>query len=254
MPADRQLVKYTFWKVSSEALGWPPRERATSADELASLLDDPAQRGTLLTYSTVGLRGDCDILVWHAATTVEEIQRAEARWRSTRLGAELATAHSFLAMVRPSPYLGGHRHANQEGRRRRLKPAGSRYLFVYPMVKKRSWYRLPFERRKAMMIEHFAIGHRYPQVKINTAYSFGLDDQEFVVAFESDEPAAFLDLVMELRESQASRYTERETPIFTCVRMTPREAIELALGIAGSEMQVAELTTAVGLLGAAHTG
>src|SRR5207237_571610 len=83
--------------------------------------------------------------------------------------------------------------------------AGGRYLFVYPMWKKRVWYRLPYERRKAMMVEHFAIGHRYPQVKINTAYSFGLDDQEFVVAFECDEPSAFLDLVMELRESRAGR-------------------------------------------------
>jgi len=98
-------------------------------------------------------------------------------------------------------------------------------------VKKRVWYQLPFERRKAMMVEHFAIGHRYPQVKINTAYSFGLDDQEFVVAFESDEPAAFLDLVTALRESQASRYTERETPIFSCVRMSPAQALELALGL-----------------------
>ncbi len=250
MGSDRQLVKYTFWKVSSEALGWPPRERAMAADELASLLDEHAQRGTLLTYSTVGLRGDCDVLVWQAAATAEEIQRTEARWRSTRLGPELSTAHSFLAMVRPSPYLGGHRHPTQEGRRRRLKPAGSRYLFVYPMVKKRSWYRLPFERRKAMMVEHFAIGHRYPQVKINTAYSFGLDDQEFVVAFESDEAAAFLDLVMELRESQASRYTERETPIFTCIRMPPREALELALGLTPSESAVTgELAKAVGLLG-----
>ena len=103
------------------------------------------------------------------------------------------------------------------------------------MWKKRVWYRLPYERRKAMMIEHFTIGHRYPQVKINTAYSFGLDDQEFVVAFECDEPSAFLDLVMELRESQASRYTERETPIFTCVRMAPADALQLALGLSAPE-------------------
>jgi chlorite dismutase len=134
-------------------------------------------------------------------------------------------------MMRPSPYLGRHKHPDQEGRRTRLKPSGGRYLFVYPMVKKRTWYRLPYETRKAMMVEHFAIGHRYPQVKINTAYSFGLDDQEFMVAFESDEPSAFLDLVMELRESQASRYTERETPIFTCVLMAPADALQLALGL-----------------------
>src|SRR5438552_18707933 len=111
------------------------------------------------------------------------------------------------------------------------------------MWKKRVWYRLPYERRKAMMIEHFAIGHRYPQVKINTAYSFGLDDQEFVVAFECDQPAAFLDLVMVLRESQASRYTDRETPIFTCVLMPPAAALQLALGMCSTAAAEADVLT-----------
>jgi chlorite dismutase len=237
MAEARQLVKYTFVKLDPDALGWPEGERRAAAAEFTSLLEAGSVEGTLLTYSTVGLRGDCDLLIWQAADSVDEIQRAESRWRSTQLGPSLRVAHSFLAMMRPSPYLGRHRHPDQEGRRTRLKPAGGRYLFVYPMWKKRVWYRLPYEKRKAMMVEHFAIGHRYPQVKINTAYSFGLDDQEFVVAFECDEPAAFLDLVMELRESQASRYTERETPIFTCVRMAPADAIALGLGLAVEDAQ-----------------
>jgi chlorite dismutase len=237
MAETRQLVKYTFVKVDPEALAWPEAERQAAAAEFGRLLEARAVEGTLLTYSTVGLRGDCDLLIWQAADSVDEIQRSESHWRSTQLGPSLRVAHSFLAMMRASPYLGRHRHPDQEGRRTRLKPAGGRYLFVYPMWKKRAWYRLPYEKRKTMMIEHFAIGHRYPQVKINTAYSFGLDDQEFVVAFECDEPAAFLDLVMELRESQASRYTERETPIFTCVRMTPSDAIALALGLRVEDAQ-----------------
>jgi chlorite dismutase len=231
MADDRQLVTYTFLKVAGGAFAWPPAERLASSQELATLLDEQAAAGTLLTYSTVGLRGDCDLMVWQAGDSPETLQARQSGWRATALWPQLTIAHSFLAMMRPSPYLRGHRHPDQEGRRRQLKPSGSKYLFVYPMVKKRVWYQLPFERRKAMMVEHFAIGHRYPQVKINTAYSFGLDDQEFVVAFESDEPAAFLDLVTELRESQASRYTERETPIFSCVRMAPAQALELALGL-----------------------
>jgi chlorite dismutase len=235
MAETRQLVKYTFVKVDAPVLTWPESDRRAAAGEFVELLENGASKGTLLTYSTVGLRGDCDLLIWQAADTVDGIQQAESRWRSTQLGPHLQVAHSFLAMMRPSPYLGRHRHPDQEGRRTRLKPSGGRYLFVYPMWKKRIWYRLPYERRKAMMIEHFAIGHRYPQVKINTAYSFGLDDQEFVVAFECDEPGAFLDLVMELRESQASRYTERETPIFTCVLMSPSEAFQLALGLSTDE-------------------
>jgi chlorite dismutase len=250
MAQDRQVVMYTFWKLDPQVLGWPAARRAEAAGEMAQLLDSLAGEGTLLTYSTVGLRGDCDLLVWQAADRVDEVQQAASRWRDTRLGPYLQVAHSFLAMLKPSPYLGRHRHPDQEGRRTRLKPTGASYLFVYPMWKKRSWYRLPYERRKAMMVEHFAIGHRYPQVKINTAYSFGLDDQEFVVAFECDEPAAFSDLVMELRESQASRYTERETPIFTCVRMAPRAALDLALGL-GKERSSGELAPAVSLLGRA---
>lgn len=234
MAEQRQAVKYTFLKVSPSTFEWSQGDRASAAAEFATLLEEQALDGTLLTYSTVGLRADCDLLIWHAAQTVDEIQAAESRWRSTRLGPRLEVAHSFLAMTKPSPYLGRHRHPGQEGSRTRLQPTGDRYLFVYPMVKKRTWYRLPYETRKSMMVEHFAIGHRYPQVKINTGYSFGLDDQEFMVAFQCDEPAVFLDLVMELRESQASRYTERETPIFTCVRMDPGAALDLALGLAGA--------------------
>ena len=237
MAEVRQAVKYTFLKVTPGTLEWTEDDRRAAAAEFAALLVEQGEQGTLLTYSTVGLRADCDLLIWHSADSVDGIQAAESRWRSTRLGPRLEVAHSFLAMTKPSPYLGRHRHPGQEGVRNRLTPSGDRYLFVYPMVKKRTWYRLPYETRKSMMVEHFAIGHRYPQVKINTGYSFGLDDQEFMVAFQCDEPAVFLDLVMELRESQASRYTERETPIFTCVRMAPAAALDLALGIAEVDAQ-----------------
>src|SRR5256712_4210459 len=235
MADARQVVKYTFVKVDPQALAWPAEARQAAAREFTALLDARADSGTLLTYSTVGLRGDCDLLIWQAADRVDEIQRAESQWRGTQLGPHLTVAHSFLAMMRPSPYLGRHKHPDQEGRRTRLKPAGGRYLFVYPMVKKRVWYRLPYERRKAMMVEHFAIGHRYPQVKINTAYPFGLDHPAFVLALECDEAAAFLDLVMELRESQASRYTEREPPSFPCVLIPPADALQLALGLSAPE-------------------
>jgi chlorite dismutase len=249
MATNRQAVKYTFWKLDPQVLTWPLNRREEAVVEMAERLNRLADERTLLTYSTVGLRGDCDLLVWQAADRVDEIQKTQSEWRATQLGPYLEVAHSFLAMLKPSPYLGRHRHADQEGRRTSLKPTGAAYLFVYPMWKKRSWYRLPYERRKAMMVEHFAIGHRYPQVKINTAYSFGLDDQEFVVAFECDEPSVFLDLVMELRESQASRYTEKETPIFTCVRMPPRAALDLALGLSGEEVPAGELAPQVSLLG-----
>src|SRR6266704_2640753 len=111
------------------------------------------------------------------------------------------------------------------GARASSPPAGAIYLSIYPMVKKRAWYRLSYEERQRAMDEHIRIGHEFPRVKINTSYSFGLDDQEFVVAFETDYPSDFLDLVERLRGGDASAYTERETPIFTCVAGSIEEVV-----------------------------
>ena len=134
-------------------------------------------------------------------------------------------------MTKRSTYVDKHEHAGSEGRSSRMVivPGGRRYLFVYPFVKTRAWYRLPQEERQRQMSEHIAMGHKYPTVKINTTYSFGLDDQEFVVAFESDHVADFLDLVQEMRGSEASTHTVRDTPSFSCIRCEPGEMLA-ALG------------------------
>jgi len=108
-------------------------------------------------------------------------------------------------------------------------PDDRKFLFVYPFVKTRAWYALPLEDRKRMMNEHIRVGITYPSVSLNTTYSFGLDDQEFVVAFETDNPADFLDLVQELRETKASSYTLRDTPMFTCRQRALGECLD-ALG------------------------
>ena len=77
-----------------------------------------------------------------------------------------------------------------------------------------------------IMRGHIEVGRRYGSIEINTAYSFGLDDQEFVVAFETDYPADFLDLVEKLRGTESSAYTERETPIFTCISASVERALD----------------------------
>ncbi len=78
-----------------------------------------------------------------------------------------------------------------------------------------------------MMRDHVATGHKYPSVTIHTAYSFGLDDYEFILSFETDQPQDFLSLVMELRSSEASKYTAVETPIFTCISASPEKMLDL---------------------------
>ncbi len=104
-------------------------------------------------------------------------------------------------------------------------PGNAKYFVLYPFTKTRQWYALPQEERQRMMSIHFFVGHKYPSVKINTSYSFGLDDQEFMVGFETDVPSDFLDLVVELRSSEASNYTLIDTPIFTGIHRSIEETL-----------------------------
>lgn len=223
----RKMMRYAFYRVDPAWRLLPPEERSLHRKELIDLLAAPSIE--VHTYSTVGLRADTDLLLWELADDPGQIQAFQARINGCALGRHLTPSYSYLAMTRPSIYLGGHKHAGQESDRP-PGPRGDPYLFVYPMVKLRAWYRLPFEERRRIMGEHFRIGHRYPSVLIHTGYSFGIDDQEFVVAFEADSPGQFLDLVMELRESESSSYTEREVPIFTCVRMPISEILNQIQG------------------------
>jgi chlorite dismutase len=105
-------------------------------------------------------------------------------------------------------------------------PRGAPYLVVYPFVKKREWYSLSMDERRRAMHEHAAVGSRWPTITNHTTYSFGIDDQEFMTAFECEEPADFMHLMLTLRESEASRYTERDTPIFVGRHVPIREALD----------------------------
>jgi chlorite dismutase len=184
----------------------------------------------VIPYSLVGIRGDCDFMLWRISYDLPKFQEMTAQLLSTDLGKYLTSPYSYLAMTKRSTYVREHKHPDQEGTRLRLTPGKFHYLFVYPFVKTRAWYRLSQAARQGMMNEHIEIGHKYPTVRLNTTYSFGLDDQEFVVAFETDKPQDFLDLVMELRQAEASNYTLRDTPIFTCVRGELRQVLDLLGG------------------------
>jgi chlorite dismutase len=222
----RQFVKYTFFKVATAWRGLPEDDRAAIKHEVADILEAFGARMLVRTYSTVGTRGDCDLMIWTVSDRLEDFTELTSQLFGSRMGAYLEMPYSYLAMTRRSQYIEKHVHEGQEGSRLRVKPTGAKYLFVYPFVKTRAWYLLPFEERQAIMDVHIAVGHEFPSVRINTAYSFGLDDQEFVVAFESDSPSDFLDLVMKLRETKSSEYTLRDTPIFTCIAMTPADALD----------------------------
>ncbi len=223
----RKFMRYVFFKTSREwrSLDAGSKERASA--EFLGALERHSERLDLRFYTLVATRADVDFMIWIVADELGPVQEFVAEILATGLGKELDMVYSFLAMTRKSKYIGSHRHPGQEGEGPGDNARKAKFAFVYPLVKKREWYKVPFVERQRIMAEHFKIGHKYPSIKINTGYSFGLDDQEFVLAFEGDSPGEFLDLVEELRSSDASKYTERETPIFTCAAVDPKTMIRL---------------------------
>ncbi len=226
----RQYVNFAFYKIDPAWRRLPEEDRHRGKCQFIDVVKSYEGEVMVIAYSLVGIRGDSDLMLWRISYDLDKFQEMTAKLLATDLGKYLTTPYSFLAMTKRSIYVDKHVHPDQEGTRLRLVPGQFKYLFVYPFVKTRAWYRLTPAARQGMMDEHIEIGHRYPTVRLNTTYSFGLDDQEFVVAFESDKPEHFLDLVMELRHAETSNYTQRDTPIFTCRHRELSEALDLLGG------------------------
>ena len=113
---------------------------------------------------------------------LEDIHTFHVVLAQSGLAQWMTIPHSYLAMTKPLAVLARH------AARPEICTSERKYCIVYPLDKKREWYRLPPRSAAGSWREHIEIGRRYPEITINTAYSFGLDDQEFVVSFECDEP------------------------------------------------------------------
>jgi chlorite dismutase len=217
MPRERHFVKYTFLKVDPAWRRLPDSERAVHTREFLAACEDFAAERLLRSFSTVGTRGDADMMLLTQATNLERIHEFHVVLAQSGLMKWMEVPHSFLALTKESEY--------SDESRLEVRPARDKYLFVYPFVKTREWYALSADERWRIMQEHIKVGREFPSVDLNTSYSFGLDDQEFVVAFETDEPRDFLDLVQKLRTTESSRYTKRDTPTFTCIACSVERAL-----------------------------
>jgi chlorite dismutase len=216
----RQFVNFMFFRVDRAFRALPADTKLEAKRELAEIVKRYQGPMFVLPYSTIGLKAGVDFMLWRIGYDLDAFQQMAADINRSMFGRFLDIPESFLAMTKHSQYVDEHVHEGQEGRRLRIVPGKRPFLFVYPFVKTRDWYLLPMEERQRIMNEHIAIGHKFPRVKINTTYSFGLDDQDFVVAFESETADEFLDLVQALRETESSKYTVRDTPMYTCRRST----------------------------------
>jgi chlorite dismutase len=223
---QRQFVNFAFYKLSPEFRRLNEHEKIQARSEFLKIFQTPRDGLICLTYSTVGLRPECDFLLWRISISPDEFQKQTQVINKSRLGAYLTTPFSLVSMTKRSMYIDKVDPFHTAESRTHIIPGKRKYLFIYPFVKTRDWYLLPLEKRQEIMDVHIRVGNKYPSVKLNTTYSFGLDDQDFVVAFETEEPKDFVDLVMELRETQSSKYTQRDTPIFTCIQMPMENVLD----------------------------
>jgi len=218
---EGQYVAYTFYRVVPE---WrrllPPDVRQAQKDEFAEMVDFFAERFEYLrAYTTAGVRPETDFFLWKITERYDDLGELGAALNATALAGWLETPYSYLATTKASQYTSARKA-------RKITPHGLPYLVVYPFVKVRPWYALPEADRQRAMDEHIRIGREeFPGIKNHTTYSFGIDDQEFMTAFECEEPADFMHLMLRLRDSEASRYTERDTPIFVGRFVPVREAL-----------------------------
>ena len=217
---EGQYVAYTFYRVDPAWRRLPIEERQAAKDAFADVVDDFTDRfDHLRAYTTTGVRPETDFFLWKITDRYEALGELGAALNGTPLAGWLTTPYSYLATTKASQYTNARRA-------RKLVPQGSPYLVVYPFVKVRPWYALPEAERQRAMDEHIRIGREeFPGIKNHTSYSFGIDDQEFMTAFECDEPADFMHLMLRLRDSEASAYTERDVPIFVGQSVTIREAL-----------------------------
>lgn len=206
-----QYLNFSFYRVDPKWRWLNDIGKEEAAKEFSSLIDIANTKMKVRTYSTVGLRKESDFMLWSISDSIEKIQVLTSKVYTTVLGKYIDASEVFLSATRPSIYsnkvIPGFMEVDEP-----LK-----YNIVYPFVKSREWYLLPFEKRSEMMKEHINVGKKFPQVRLNTSYSFGMGDQDFMLAFETDNLIDFQDLIMKLRETQVNRYVVRDTPMIVCV-------------------------------------
>jgi chlorite dismutase len=215
--------------VHALALGLDPawrrqgrEERCRSAEEFAAAVTASSEVSTF-TYSMIGLKAGVDVLLWSLSPSLDGLEECGARALRSGMGAWMTVRQSFLGIIRPSQYV--KRPTPQE--QSLFSGERSAYLVVYPFTKSTDWYLLSAEERQKVMNEHMKVGHGYQQVRQLLAYSFGVDDMDFLVAYETDDLPAFGELVRELRGTESRRSTIRDTPILTAIHRPIAEITRL---------------------------
>jgi chlorite dismutase len=170
-------------------------------------------------YSLVGIRPEVDLMVWGVAPTLDTLQELAVKLGRTAIGRHLRLRQAYYGMGGMSTYDPTHGPAFIKG------DAPRRYLSVYPFTKTPEWFQLPYPERRQLMVEHGQMGREFPTVLTNTVSSFGIADQDWVVALEDDDPKVLIAMVQKLREAKVREWTAVDTPIYLGERKDPASVL-----------------------------
>jgi len=208
---EQYYFNFSFFKVDPKWRWMADLAKEESAKEVENIIKNS---GIMFrSYSNLGLRDDTDFLFWFCAKTVEEIQLVIEKLYKTVFGKYIIPSITYLSCTRSSIYA---KEAKVQGFL--SGDESKKHVIVYPFTKTREWYLLPKEKRQEIMDEHIGVSKKYPQIVLNTTYSFGIHDEDFLLAFEVDDIRDFQDLIMDLRETQVSTYVKNDIPMIVCVK------------------------------------
>ena len=217
-----RYLMFSVYKVTPGVLG---EDRAAAGKEARAFFESQEEKGVVVrgVYDIAGMRADADFMVWTHAERIEELQATYSDFRrTTALGKASTPVWSNSALHRPAEFNKSHVPAFIAG-----EDPGA-YICVYPFVRSIDWYLLPDDERRTMLADHGKAARGYKDVRANTVPSFALGDYEWILAFEAPELDRIVDLMRDLRATEARRHVREEIPFFTGPRVDV-EALVAAL-------------------------
>lgn len=221
---ERQFVNFIFFRVNPEWRKLDAETKLFYKQEFENVFDDYHQDFLLFSYSLVGFDSKADLMFWRIGTSLDPLQDMTARLYRTGLGSFLETTDNYLSITKKMMFIPPTESDNSEDRYH-VRAGNKKYHFLYPCAKHRDWYAKGEEERTQMIEENFMVGKKFQNIKIHMTHAFGFSEQEFIISFETDEPKDFLSLAEELRQTEASRFSLRGMPIYTCRQRSLMECL-----------------------------
>src|SRR5271168_3963637 len=194
---------YLFFDLYNDFYQLPKKEQEEQKEEFAKLITDNKEL-IIASYATLGLKVKTTFMLWCRGKKPEEVQSMLRELLRTKLGKYLSISYTFFGIVRNSEYSGRPGKPEQV-----MQTYESRmpYFVLYPFTKTTDWHMLDFEKRKSIMGEHIKVGLSHPAIRQCLLYSYGIDDQEFLVSYEMKTLEEFQALVIEMRRTVGRKYT-----------------------------------------------